>query len=256
MGGGGEITVIVSHSVACTGHSECLYSTRQKNGDVFVSLHSVWVARGAHWYIFRYQPKPFRFRRRKHSTVPLPIAHCPCITYVNNWSVKKHSISQVSLIFLKSSRRFCNSRFVLLRSPNALLNCCSPIVVFYLTFAQQPLLPLLGPVFVYTRLMLCWGCLRHHSPIANLYCLSLLLLPVVWRYVKWLLPTVYYYYLDNTILHNLQMPYTNYVKLRILYFYHQGLKPYMIAKVLDNEGIHVSPLECTSSWSCTRQLDR
>ena len=36
------------------------------------------------------------------------------------------------------------------------------------------------------------------------------------------------------------MPYINYVKLRILYFYHQGLKPYTIAKVLDNEGIHVS----------------
>ena len=36
------------------------------------------------------------------------------------------------------------------------------------------------------------------------------------------------------------MPYTNYVKLRILYFYQQGLKPYTIAKVLDNEGIHVS----------------
>ena len=30
------------------------------------------------------------------------------------------------------------------------------------------------------------------------------------------------------------MPYTNYVKLRILYFY---LKPYTIAKVLDNERI-------------------
>lgn len=36
------------------------------------------------------------------------------------------------------------------------------------------------------------------------------------------------------------MPYTNYVKLRILHFYNQGLKPYTIAKVLDSEGIQVS----------------
>ena len=36
------------------------------------------------------------------------------------------------------------------------------------------------------------------------------------------------------------MAYTSYVKLRILHFYGQGLKPYTIAKVLREEGIQVS----------------
>ena len=37
------------------------------------------------------------------------------------------------------------------------------------------------------------------------------------------------------------MVYTTYVKLRILFHhYFQGLKPYTIARVLDNEGVKVS----------------
>ena len=35
----------------------------------------------------------------------------------------------------------------------------------------------------------------------------------------------------------MQMPYTNYTKLRIIHHHLQGLKPYTIAKALDEEGI-------------------
>ena len=36
------------------------------------------------------------------------------------------------------------------------------------------------------------------------------------------------------------MPYTNYIKLRIVHHHLQGLQPYTIAKVLDEEGIKVN----------------
>ena len=36
------------------------------------------------------------------------------------------------------------------------------------------------------------------------------------------------------------MPYTNYVKLRIIFHHLHGLKPYTIAKVLEDEGIKVN----------------
>lgn len=38
------------------------------------------------------------------------------------------------------------------------------------------------------------------------------------------------------------MAYTDYIKLRILHYHFQGLRPYTIAKVLDGEGIRVSLL--------------
>ena len=73
----------------------------------------------------------------------------PIVHQIKCWKMFCLNWSQVSL-FLEFTYHFCNSglTLVLLRSPNALLNDCLPVVVFYLTFAQQPLLLLLGLVFV------------------------------------------------------------------------------------------------------------
>ena len=39
---------------------------------------------------------------------------------------------------------------------------------------------------------------------------------------------------------SVQMVYTSYVKLRILHYHFQGLKPYTIARVLEEKGVKVS----------------
>ena len=64
-----------------------------------------------------------RFTSADGSAAPRHSLYCPYVTYVEVLKKFRSSWIQVSL-FLESTRRFCNSRFVLLRSPNVLLNCC------------------------------------------------------------------------------------------------------------------------------------